>query len=103
MNQNYNKILKEGLTHISNLLKEEYSISDKVKYDATRITKEIKTGIVKGKKYEIILSENPYITFRYGTINSSVYGKPLTITKSVIYRNLKNQMFLRMLHQKNNK
>ena len=37
MKQNYNKILTEELTHISNLLKEEYSISDTLKYDATRI------------------------------------------------------------------
>lgn len=110
MKQNYNKILTEELTHISNLLKEEYSISDKVKYDATRITKEIKTGIVKGKKYEIILSENPYITFRHGTINSSVYGKPLTIhfqcynfTDNNVFNEFRNKVPYRIKNQYNRK
>lgn len=79
MKKGYNQFLTEQLTVISNLLKEEYSVSEKVKYDATCIVKKIKNGIAKERKNEMTISNEPRITFRQGTEYYMLYDKKLTI------------------------
>ena len=75
----YNSILTEELTTISDLLKEEYSVNEKVKYDSLVISRKIKNGIAKERRNEMILSNKPRITFRQGTEYYTLYGEKLTI------------------------
>lgn len=72
-------IINENLIAISRYLKEEYSVNDDVRYMSVLIKNVLVNGIRGAKVNERVLSEEPLITFRHGTINAKIYDKPGTI------------------------
>lgn len=68
------KDISETIVRVSKLLKEEYSISDRVKTEALALKNVILKGIRDAGNYAITICENPLITLRHGKIKTIIMG-----------------------------